>query len=121
MALPDERNMNTMQKKTKIVAGSAAAAAALIAGGFAIAIPAQAATNAPSSSVVETEDPADTDNVQNEVEDGTADREAEDGTEAEDGAEAEDGTEAEDGADESGAEDTSDDINGVAVEDGAQD
>jgi hypothetical protein len=98
-----------MQKKTKIAAGSAAAVAALIAGGFAIAIPAQAATNAPSSSVVETEDPADTDDVQNEVEDGTADGEAEDSTEAEDSAE------------ESGAEDTSDDINGVAVEDGHQD
>jgi len=94
-----------MQKKTKIAAGSAAAVAALIAGGFAIAIPAQAATNAPSSSVVETEDPADTDNVQNEVEDGTADGGAEDGAEG----------------DESGVEDTSDDVNGVAVEDGTQD
>ena len=98
-----------MQKKTKIVAGSAAAVAALIAGGIAIAIPAQAETNAPSSSVVETEDPTDTDNVQNEVEDGTADGEVQDDSEAEDG------------ADESGAEDTSDDINGVAVEDGTQD
>lgn len=93
-----------MQNKTKIVAGSAAAVAALIAGGFAIALPAQAATNAPSSSVVETEAPADTDNVQDEVEDGTEDGEAEDETEAEDG-----------------TEDTSDDVDGVAVEDGAQD
>lgn len=98
-----------MQKKTKIAAGSAVAVAALIAGGFALAIPAQASTDAPSNSVVETEDPADTDNVQDEVEDGTADGEVEAGTEAEDG------------ANENGAEDTSDDVNGVAVEDGEQD
>jgi len=91
-----------MQKNIKIAAGSAAALAILAVGGFAIALPAQAAMPSGSVSVVEPVDPTDTDTVQDEVDDG-----ADDGTES--------GTEAE------GTEDTSDDINGVAVEDGAQD
>ena len=89
----------TMQKTAKVAAGSAAALAILIAGGLAIALPAQAAPAGKSVSIVEPVDATDTDNVQEEVEDGTADS----GTETE------------------GAEDTSDDINGVAVEDGTQD
>lgn len=92
-----------MQKKTKIAAGSAAALAIIVAGGLAVALPAQASPVAKTVSVVEPVDATDTDNVQNEVENGTADNE---GTEA---------------ADETGAEDTSDDVGGVAVEDGTQD
>jgi hypothetical protein len=98
-----------MQKTAKVAAGSAAALAILIAGGVALAMPAQAAPAGKSVSVVEPVDATDTDNVQDEVEDGT-----DDGTEVEDGTE--DGTEVEDGT-----EDTSDDINGVEVEDGHQD
>lgn len=91
-----------MQKKIKFAAGSAAALAILVAGGLAIALPAQAEPVSNSVSVVESVSVTDTDNVQDEVEDGTADG-AESGTEA------------------SGTEDTSDDINGVAAEDGTQD
>lgn len=94
-----------MQKTAKVAAGSAAALAILIAGGLAIALPAQAAPVSKSVSVVEPVDAPDTDNVQDEVGDqtgaeGTADTETADGTET---------------------ENTSDDINGVAVEDGIQD
>ncbi|GAA1743601.1 hypothetical protein [Microcella frigidaquae] len=111
-----------MQKTAKVAAGSAAALAILIAGGVALAMPAQAAPAGKSVSVVEPTDATDSDNVQDEVEDGT-----DDGTEVEDGAEVEDGTDdgeiADDneGSDESETEDTSDDINGVEVEDGHQD
>ena len=94
-----------MQKTVKIAAGSAAALALLIAGGVAIASPAQAARTGTSTSVAELVDAHDTDNVQNEVEDGTNDGES-----------ADDATEVEDGT-----EDTSDDVNGVEVEDGQQD
>lgn len=93
-----------MQNKAKVAAGSAAALAILVAGGLAIALPAQAAPAGTSVSVVEPVDATDTDNVQEEVEDGTDDS----GTETE-------------GAETEGAEDTSDDINGVAVEEGPQD
>ncbi len=105
-----------MQKTAKVAAGSAAALAILIAGGVALAMPAQAAPAGKSVSVVEPVDATDTDNVQDEVDDGT-----EDGTEVEDGTN--DGETADDSesADESGTEDTSDDINGVEVEDGQQD
>ena len=89
-----------MQKKVKVAAGSAAALAILIAGGLAIALPAQAAPTSKSVSVVEPVDATDTDNVQDEVEDGTNDGEA---------------------AEDTGTEDTSDDDGGVAVEDGTQD
>ena len=89
-----------MQKKTKIAAGSAAALAILIAGGLAVALPAQAENATKSTSVVEPVDPTDTDAVQNEVEDGTNDGET---------------------ADDAGVEDTSDDVGGIAVEDGTQD
>lgn len=88
-----------MQKKAKVAAGTAAAFAILITGGLALALPAQAATTGTSTSVVEPTSATDNDNVQNEVEDGTADGES-----------ADDAT-----------ENTSDDINGVAVEDGTQD
>lgn len=90
----------TMQKKVKIAAGSAAALAILVAGGLAIALPAQAAPVTKSVSVVEPVDATDTDNVQDEVQDGTNDGET---------------------ADDTGTEDTSDDVGGVAVEDGTQD
>lgn len=105
-----------MQKTAKVAAGSAAALAILIAGGVALAMPAQAAPAGKSVSVVEPVDATDTDNVQDEVDDGT-----EDGTEVEDGTN--DGETADDSesADESGTEDSSDDINGVEVEDGQQD
>lgn len=94
-----------MQKTAKVAAGSAAALAILIAGGLAIALPAQAAPVSKSVSVVEPVNGTDTDNVQDEVgdqsgADSTTDTETADGTET---------------------ENTSDDINGVAVEDGAQD
>ena len=88
-----------MQKKVKVAAGSAAALAILFAGGLAIALPAEAAPVSKSVSIVEPIDATDTHNVQNEVEDGTADGEA---------------------ADDTGTEDTSDDVGGVAVEDGTQ-
>jgi len=107
----------TMQKTAKVAAGSAAALAILIAGGLAIALPAQATPVSESVSIVEPVDATDTDNVQDEVEDGTADGETADdnGTEVEDGAN--DG----ETADDTGTEDTSDDVGGVAVEDGTQD
>ncbi|MBX9719665.1 MAG: hypothetical protein K2X36_12625 [Microbacteriaceae bacterium] len=95
-----------MQKTAKVAAGSAAALAILIAGGVALAMPAQAAPAGKSVSVVEPVDATDTDNVQDEVDDGTNDGETADDSES---------------ADESGTEDTSDDINGVEVEDGQQD
>ena len=89
-----------MKKKIKVAAGSAAALAILIAGGLAISLPAQAATPGDSKSVVEPSGATDADNVQDEVEDGTNDGET---------------------ADDEGTEDTSDDIDGVEVEDGTQD
>ncbi|MFC6356575.1 hypothetical protein [Luethyella okanaganae] len=102
----------TMQKKMKVAAGSAAVLAILIAGGAALAIPAQASTMAPVTSTTE---PTDTDNVQNEVEDGTADGEvAESGTASEgerDGETADHGT----------TESPGDDVDGVVVEDGTRD
>ncbi len=105
-----------MQKTAKVAAGSAAALALLIAGGVALAMPAQAVPTGKSISVVEPTDATDTDDVQDEVEDGTDDgAEVEDGT---DDGETDDDSES---ADESGTEDTSDDINGVEVEDGHQD
>lgn len=94
-----------MQKTAKVAAGSAAALAILIAGGLAIALPAQAAPVGKSVSVVEPVDATDTDNVQDEVEDGTADGETADDT----------------GTDDTGTEDNSDDVGGVAVEDGTRD
>lgn len=103
-----------MQKKAKVAAGSAAAVAILIAGGLAIALPAQAAVPA-SVSVVSPVGATDTDNVQDEVADGP------DGEGTETGVETEDGTNDGETADDAGTEDTSDDINGVAVEDGTQD
>lgn len=92
-----------MQKIAKVAAGSAAALAILVAGGLAIALPAQAAPIGASVSVVEPVNTADTDNVQDKVGDqagvdGAADTETADST-----------------------ENTNDDINGVAVEDGHQD
>lgn len=107
----------TMENKLKVAAGSAAALAILIAGGLAIALPAQAAPTHKSVSVVEPADATDTDDVQDEVEDGTDDGETAD----DEGTEAEDGTEDGETSDDEGAEDTSDDINGVEVEDGNQD
>ncbi len=107
-----------MQKNAKIAAGSAAALAILVAGGLAIALPAQAAPAGKSVSVVAPVDATDTDNVQDEVEDGTADGETADD---ETGTEVEDGTNDGETADDEGTEDTSDDVNGVAVEDGTQD
>lgn len=107
----------TMQKKAKVAAGSAAALAILVAGGLTIALPAQAAPVGKSVSIVEPVDANDTDNVQNEVEDGTADGETAD----DNGAAVEDGTNDGETADDTGTEDTSDDIGGVAVEDGTQD
>ncbi|WP_309617991.1 hypothetical protein [Salinibacterium sp.] len=101
----------TMQKKLKVAAGSAAALAILIAGGLAIALPAQAAPTSKSVSVVEPVDATDTDNVQDGVDEGT-------GTDAPDAAETTDGP---DGADSTGVEDSSDDVNGVEVEDGTTD
>lgn len=98
-----------MQKKVKVAAGSAAALAILVAGGLAIALPAQGAPVDKSVSVVEPVGGPDTDNVQDEVEDGTPDA---NGTEVEDGTN--------DGKTETGTEDTSDDVGGVAVEDGTQ-
>ena len=89
-----------MQKKAKVAAGTAAALAILVAGGLAIALPAQAAPVAKSVSVVEPATATATDNVQDEIEDGTADGET---------------------ADDNGTEDASDDVGGVAVEDGTQD
>ena len=99
-----------MQKTAKVAAGSAAALAILIAGGVALAMPAQAAPAGKSVSVVEPVDVTDTDNVQDEVEDGT-----------DDGTEVEDGTDDGESADETETEDTRDDVGGVAVEDGTQD
>jgi len=107
----------TMHKTAKVAAGSAAALAILIAGGLAIALPAQATTINKSISIVEPVDATDTDNVQDEVEDGTADGETAD----DNGTEVEDGTNNDENADDTGTEDTSDDVGGVAVEDGTQD
>ena len=93
-----------MEKRLKVAAGSAAALAILIAGGLTIAPPAQAAPASKSVSVVEPDDATDTDNVQDGVDEG-----------------AETGAEAPEAADGPGVEDTSDDVNGVEVEDGTSD
>ncbi|CAN5344338.1 hypothetical protein BH11ACT4_BH11ACT4_15920 [soil metagenome] len=93
-----------MQKKFKVAAGSAAALAILVAGGLAIALPAQATPVSKSVSVVEPVDATDTDNVQSEVADGGASSET-----------------ADSGTESSSTENTSDDVNGVAVEDGTKD
>jgi hypothetical protein len=88
LAWPSYTKDMTMQKKAKVAAGSAAALAILVAGGLAIALPAQAAPAGKSVSVVDPVNAPDTDNVQDEVEDGTADGETADdesGTEVEDG------------------------------------
>lgn len=102
-----------MQKITKVAAGSAAALAIVVAGGLAIALPAQASTIHKSTSVVETTSATDTDTVENQSGDQNG---VDDATETETAGESatETGTE-------SGSENTSDDINGVAVEDGHQD
>ncbi len=97
-----------MQKKLKVAAGSAAALALIVAGGIAIALPAQASTISTTTSVVEPVSATDTDNVQEQVGDQT-------GTDAA-GPEAA-GTETAEGT---GTENTADDINGVAVEDGTK-
>ncbi|TFB75861.1 hypothetical protein E3O06_04265 [Cryobacterium glaciale] len=104
-----------MQKKMKIAGGAAAALALAIVGGITLTAGAQATPASPSSSASTVEPgaaTADTDNVQNEVEDGTKDGETADDNGTESGTES--GTE-------TGTENTSDDINGVAVEDGTQD
>ena len=100
-----------MQKKAKVAAGSAAALAILVAGGLAIALPAQAAPDVKSVAVVEPVDATDTDNVQDEVEDGTNDGETAD----DNGTEVEDGTNDGETADDAETEDTSDDVGGVEV------
>ncbi|KFF58676.1 hypothetical protein JF66_16835 [Cryobacterium sp. MLB-32] len=90
-----------MEKKTKIIGAGVALTLALI-GGTTLTAGALTVPAAPASSTSNEESgtsAVDTDNVQNEVKDGTAD---------------ESGTE-------SATEKTSDDINGVAVEDGTQD
>ena len=99
-----------MQKKMKIAMGATVALALALVGGITLTAGAQAtpATPASSSSTIEPVTSADTDNVQNVVEDGTNDGESADDT----------GTES---STESSVEDTSDDINGVAVEDGTKD
>lgn len=97
-----------MQKKLKVAAGSAAALALIVAGGIAIALPAQASTISTTTSVVEPVSATDTDNVQEQVGDQTGTDAA--GTEAA-------GTETAEGT---GTENTADDINGVAVEDGTK-
>ncbi len=114
-----------MKKNAQVAAGTAALAI-LLAGGVALAIPAQASTPSTSAatSVVEPSDAGgtDSDNVQDEAGDG-----ADTGNAVEDGSEdcSEDGRE--DGsidgetADDTGTENTGDDVNGVAVEDGIQD
>ena len=90
-----------MQNKAKVAAGSAAVLAILIAGGLAIALPAQASTNSGTSSVVEPSGTNDGETADDAgVESGTNDGET---------------------ADDTGTENTNDDVNGVAVEDGTQD
>jgi hypothetical protein len=82
-------------------------------GGITLTAGAQDSPATSSSSSVESgATSADTDNVQNEVEDGTDDGEAADETGTKSTTES--GTE-------SGTENTSDDMNGVAVEDGTKD
>ncbi|MDJ0379124.1 hypothetical protein [Cryobacterium sp. PH31-L1] len=108
-----------MQKKMKIAGGAAVALALALVGGITLTAGAQATPASPSSSNTTVEPgatTADTDNVQNEVEDGTNDGETADdtGTESSTESSTESGTE-------TGTENTSDDINGVAVEDGTQD
>ncbi|TFC00983.1 hypothetical protein E3O42_10840 [Cryobacterium adonitolivorans] len=95
-----------MEKKTKIVGGSVAIIALALAGGLSLTGAALATPSAPTSthSVVSDGDGETADDAGTEVEDGTNDGETADDT----------GTE-------STTEDTSDDINGVAVEDGTQD
>ncbi|TFD52587.1 hypothetical protein E3T46_07015 [Cryobacterium sp. Hh11] len=102
-----------MQKKTKIAGGAAVALALALVGGIALTAGAQSTPASPSSSTSHVErgvKSADTDNVQDEVEDGTNDGETADESGTESGTETETDT-----------ENTSDDINGVAVEDGTQD
>ncbi|WP_233194843.1 hypothetical protein [Cryobacterium sp. M91] len=100
-----------MQKKMKITTGATVALALALVGGITLTAGAQATPATPSSSSSTVEPgatSADTDNVQDEVEDGTNDGESADDTGTESGTE-------------SGVEDTSDDINGIAVEDGTKD
>jgi hypothetical protein len=103
-----------MKKNTKIVIGSAAALGVLIAGGIAVTLPAQAESAAKSTSVVESADPTDTGSEQNEAPDTMNDGETADDTGVEDGAN--DG----ETADDTGVENPTDDIGGVAVEDGTK-
>lgn len=104
-----------MQKKTKIAGGAAVALALALVGGITLTAGAQSTPASPSSSTSHVErgiTSADTDNVQDEVEDGTNDGETADESGTESGTETETETD---------TENTSDDINGVAVEDGTQD
>ncbi|MEC5185654.1 hypothetical protein RCH12_003131 [Cryobacterium sp. MP_3.1] len=117
------KGVPTMEKKTKLVGGSVAIIALALAGGLSLTGAALATPSAPTSthSVVSDGDGETADDAGTEVEDGTNDGETADdtGTEVEDGTN--DGETADDTGTESTTEDTSDDINGVAVEDGTQD
>lgn len=94
-----------MMKKTKATIGAATLAALLVAGGVAISTSAQAeTTTTPSNSTVEAVDANDTDNIPDEVDGGQEGASSE--TEADDASE--------------GPENTQDDVNGVAVEEGPQ-
>ena len=102
-----------MQKKTKIAGGAAVALALALVGGITLTAGAQTTPVSPSSPTSPVEPgvtSVDTDSVQEEVEDGTNDGETADESGTESGTETETDT-----------ENTSDDINGVAVEDGTQD
>jgi hypothetical protein len=106
-----------MKKKTRIVAGSTGAIALLIAGGAALALPAQASTAPRATSVVSPTHSGSTDATPGE----SATENASEGPDT-DNVQHED-TNGHDDAEENGSEveNTSDDVNGVAVEDGAQD
>jgi hypothetical protein len=103
-----------MNKNAKISIGLAAALGALIAGGLAVALPAQATSATKSTSVVESTDPTDTGSEQNEAPDTMNDGETADDAGVEDGAN--DG----ETADDAGVEDPTDDIGEGAVEDGTK-
>jgi hypothetical protein len=107
-----------MQRITKVAASSAAALAIVVAGGLAIALPAQASTIHKSTSVVENTSATDTDTVENQSGDQNG---VDDATETETAGTETAGESATETGTESGTENTSDDINGVAVEDGHQD
>ena len=94
-------------------------AAILVAGGLAIALPAQAAPAGKSVSVVEPVEATDTDNVQDESK--TAPPTARPLTTRPAPRSKTARTTARLPTDDEGTEDTSDDVNGVEVEDGTQD